>query len=193
MNIADILSTSAPNVETTGKEGRKFLWKLTTSGQERVREILQLPAADVEIENDVASLQALIDKVGDPDVADYLHEAVKCLQVNALRATVVFTWSAAIKKIRDDVFSCGATQADAAIKKHDARAKNVTKLDDLVLVKESILLLAAQDLGLYDKNERTELEGCLNLRNKCGHPGKYKPGQKKVSGFIEDVVGIVFS
>jgi hypothetical protein len=192
LNLADVLSKSAPFVDSPGKQGNRFLWALTPTGQDRVRQLLNLPVNDIEVENDVVALQALINNVGDEDVADYLAEAVKCLQVNALRATVVFAWSGAIKKIRDDVFVCGAAAADVAVKKHDSKAKNISKADDLVLVKEATLLLAAQDLGLYDKNQRAVLEDCLNLRNKCGHPGKYKLGPKKVSSFIEDLVGIVF-
>jgi hypothetical protein len=38
-----------------------------------------------------------------------------------------------------------------------------------------------------------DLGGSLNLRNRCGHPTKYKPGSAKVSSFIEDVVGIVWT
>ena len=76
--------------------------------------------------------------------------------------------------------------------KFDPKAKPIKKVDDLVLVKESVLLLSLQELGLVDKNQRSVLEDCLNLRNKCGHPGKYKVGEKKVSSFIEDLVGIVF-
>lgn len=192
INVAQVLSAAAPYVHSPGKQGSKFLWEITASGQERIRELLNLPASDPEVENDVSTLETLIGTVADDDVGDYLREAVKCLRVDALRATVVFTWSAAIKSIRDGVFGCGAAAADVAIKKHDPKAKNVTKVDDLVLVKEATLLLAAQDLGLFDKNERSTLEECLNLRNKCGHPGKYKPGPKKVSSFIEDVIGIIF-
>ena len=192
MNIADVLSKSAPFVDAAGKQGRSILWRLTQSGQDHVRQLLELPEHDVEIENDAASLQTLVDKVADEATADYLREAVKCLQVNALRATVVFTWSAAVKKIRDDAFTYGSSLADSAVRKHDAKAKTINKSDDLVLVKESILLLAAQELGVFDKNERGILEECLNLRNKCGHPGKYKPGPKKVSSFLEDLIGIVF-
>lgn len=192
MNIADVLSRSAPMVEAAGKQGNRFLWKLTATGQERVRSLLKLPDHDVEVENDVATLQNLVDKVGDEDTVDYLREALKCLQVNALRATVVFTWSSVVNKIRDDVFACGASVVDMAVKKHDPKAKTISKADDLVLVKESVLLLVAQELGIFDKNQRGILEECLNLRNKCGHPGKYKLGQKKVSSFIEDLIGIVF-
>jgi hypothetical protein len=193
LNLAATLSQSAPFVDTVGKEGNKFLWKLTTSGENHVRELLDLPTSDIEIENDVSSLENIIAGISDDDLTDYLHESVKCLQVNALRASVVFLWSGAIKKIRDDVFSCGVINVNPAIQKFDSKAKLVKKVDDLVLVKESTLLLASQELGLFDKNQRSVLEECLNLRNKCGHPGKYKIGPKKVSSFIEDLVGILFS
>jgi hypothetical protein len=187
------LAKSAPFVDTIGKDGNRFLWALTDAGKEEVRKALNLPAKDIEIENDVSSIDALISKIHDEDTKDYLAESIKCLQVNALRASVVFLWSGAIKKIRDDVIACGTQLVTTAVQKHDPKAKPVNKLDDLVLVKESVLLLAAQDLGIFDKNQRTVLEGCLDLRNKCGHPGKYKVGPKKVGGFIEDVIGIVFA
>lgn len=192
LNLADTLSKSAPYVDTPGKEGNRFLWALTNSGQELVRQLLNLPAKDIEIENDVSALEKLISTLSDVDIVDYLNEAVKCLQINALRATVVFLWSGTVKKLRDDIFSCGVANVNLAIIKFDPKAKTIQKIDDLVLIKESVLLLAAQELGLYDKNQRSVLEDCLNLRNKCGHPGKYKVGPKKVSSFIEDLVGIVF-
>ncbi|WP_155412958.1 hypothetical protein [Xanthomonas arboricola] len=192
MNIADVLSKSAPLVDAAGKQGRSILWRLTSSGQERVRQLLELPEHDIEVEHDVASLQVLVDQVADDDTVDYLREALKCLQVNALRATVVFVWSASVKKLRDDIFACGASLVDAAVRKYDTKAKTITKSDDLVLIKESVLLLAAQELGIFDKNQRGVLEECLNLRNKCGHPGKYKLGPKKVSSFLEDLIGILF-
>lgn len=193
LNLADVLSRAAPLVHTAGKQGNRFLWALTSSGEDHVRSLLSLPKNDVEVENDVATLKSLMSKISDDDVADYLDEGLKCLQVDALRATVVFVWSGVIKKIRDDVFACGVTNVNSVLQKHDAKAKVVTKVDDLVLVKEATLLLASQDLGLFDKNQKSVLEECLNLRNKCGHPGKYKVGPKKVSSFIEDVVNIVLS
>jgi len=192
LNLADTLSKSAPYVDTIGKEGNRFLWALTDAGKEEIRKTLNLPAKDIEIENDVSSIEGLIAKIGGVDVKDYLSESVKCLQVNALRASVVFLWSGAVKKIRDDAFACGALNVTTAVQKHDPKAKPITKADDLVLVKEATLLLASQDLGLFDKNQRSVLESCLDLRNRCGHPGKYKVGPKKVSAFIEDVIGIVF-
>jgi hypothetical protein len=36
------------------------------------------------------------------------------------------------------------------------------------------------------------MQQALDLRNQCGHPSNYRPGHKKVSAFIEDLIGIVF-
>lgn len=193
LNLADTLSKSAPYVDAVSKQGARFVWSLTTTGAEHVRQILGLPSQDIEIENDLSSLKQLVSTLADPDVVDYLNEAIKCLQVDALRATVVFLWSGAVKKLRDNALSCGVTNLTNAILKFDPKAKPIKKLDDLVLIKESVLLLSIQELGLVDKNQRSVLEDCLDLRNKCGHPGKYKVREKKVSSFIEDLVGIVFT
>jgi len=193
LNLADALAKSAPFVDTAGKKGKRFLWSLTPTGQEHVRSLLGLPAKDVEIEHDVSSLETLVASISDKSIADYIQEAIKCLSVDALRAAVVFVWAGVVRKIQEDVLACGPSNVTAAIQKHDPKARPVKRLDDFSYIKESVLLLAAQELGIFDKNERGILEEALDLRNKCGHPGKYRPGPKKVSSFIEDVVGIVFT
>ena len=193
LNLADVLAKSAPYVDTAGKRSRSFLWKLTTAGKEHVRSTLGLPEAEPEIEHDVSSLKSLLSSISDQEVADYLAEAIKCLSIGALRAAVVFLWAGAVRRIQQECIGCGPANVDAAVKKHDPKARKIRKIDDLSYVKESVLLLSAQDLGLFDKNERSTLTDALNLRNKSGHPGKYKPGPKKVSSFIEDLVSIVFA
>ena len=66
-------------------------------------------------------------------------------------------------------------------------------MDDFAYVKDIVVLLAAKDLGILDKHEKDTLEEALNLRNRCGHPGKYRPGIKKVSAALEDMASIAFA
>jgi hypothetical protein len=68
----------------------------------------------------------------------------------------------------------------------------VSTLDHFAYVKDKVFLEAAQEIGLVDKGQKATLLEGLDLRNRCGHPGKYRPGVKKASSFVEDVVGIVF-
>ena len=86
----------------------------------------------------------------------------------------------------------GKTMLNAAIQKHDTRAKEIKKEDDFAYIKDSVLLMAAQELGEIDKGEKDSLEDCLDLRNKCGHPGNYKPKSLKASSFMEELINIVF-
>lgn len=193
VNIADVLSKSGALSDTDGLEGARRLWKLTESGREHVRGLLGLPTNEPEIEHDVATLTALVSKVSNDDVRSYLEEALKCLQVGALRACVVFVWTAAVRTIQTEVMAKSSAAVTAAVQKHDPKARPITKIDDLAYVKESVLLLAASDLGLLDKNEKDTLTEALNLRNRCGHPSRYRPGVKKVSAFVEDITSIVFA
>lgn len=98
-----------------------------------------------------------------------------------------------MRTLHEAALAKGAAKVNAAIAKHDPRARAVSKVDDFAYVKDKVFLLAAFDLGLVDKGERDTLQEGLDLRNRCGHPTSYKPGEKKASGFIEDIVGIVFA
>lgn len=76
--------------------------------------------------------------------------------------------------------------------KYDSNAHSVARTDDFCYIKDSTFLLVLQDLGILDKGQRETLEEALRLRNRCGHPTKYRPGSAKVSSFIEDILGIAF-
>lgn len=193
INLADTLAKSAPYVHTPGKQGNKFLWALTQTGEQHVRALLGLPKPEVEIEHDVSTLEGIADTIARGDVADYVRESVKCLSVGALRASVVFLWAGVVREIQSRVIKCRTRDINAAVAKYEPKGRTVKKIDDLSCLTESILLLVTQELRVFDKNQRTVLESALDLRNKCGHPGKYLPGPKKASSFIEDVVGIVFA
>jgi len=193
INIADVLNKAGHFVDSPGLDGSKRLWKITDSGCQYVRDLLGLPATDPEIEHDVSSLTNLLTKIKNHEIQDYVNESLQCLKIDALRACIVFLWTGAIRHIQEKLLTKNKTNLNTAIKKHDSKAREISRIDNFAYIKDKTTLLAALDLGILDKNEKGILEEALNLRNKCGHPGKYKPGPKKVSSFIEDIVNILFS
>ena len=118
---------------------------------------------------------------------------MKSLSVGALRPCVVSVWVAVARTLQHEMMKNGQAAVTVAVQKHDQKARAIKSVDDFAYVKESIQLLAARELGVLDKSEKDTLEEALDLRNRCGHPSKYRPGVKKVSAFMEDVVSIVFT
>jgi hypothetical protein len=192
INTADVLNRCGALVDIPISDARPRLWRLTPTGEERVRVTLCLSGGQPEIENSVTSLELVAAALTDLALKDYILESVKCLKFGAIRAAIVFLWAGAVSRLRDRCVSAGVSAANLAIRRFDAGAREVKKADDFAYLKESTLLLTCEALGVLDKNQRTTLEAALDLRNKCGHPTKYNPGIIRASGVIEDVVGIVF-
>lgn len=193
IQYASVLSNAGPRVDSPGLSGGVRLWKLTKTGTDYIREQLGLADTDPEVENDIKTLLELVGTLANPVVKAYLEEAVKCYQVGALRATVVFLWVGAINAIQEKIVAIGLKAATEAIQKHDPKARVVRGIESFELVKESVQILAAQDMNIISKGEKQMLVQALDLRNKCGHPGKYQPGPKKVSAMLEDLNSIVYS
>lgn len=189
MNITRALADSVPLVHQPSERG---VWEITGKGEEAIQARLGLPEGFSEPEADVATLRGLAEGVADEATRDYIEEAVKCLGTGARRAAVVFLWTGAVSAIRDEVWKHGAVAIEAALKSHNPKSKFVKK-GDFATVKDSDLIQVAQDLSVYDKSEKKRLGEALDLRNDCGHPVKYKPGEKRVSSFVEDLTGIVFT
>jgi hypothetical protein len=192
MNVADHLAKSGEYVDSPGTEGGRRLWHLTPSGERYVRELLDLRAAEPEIEHDVTSLSALAAKIKDETIRGYVEEAIKCLRAGALRAAVVFLWTGAIRTLHEDALDLGGAAVTAALQKQDPKARPVSRIEHFGWIGDRVFLDATPDMGLLDKGQKDTLIEALNLRNRCGHPTKFKPGVQRVSGFIEDVLGIVF-
>ncbi len=171
----------------------KGMWQITPSGETRIRTLLNLPPEEIGSENDTTTLEGVVTaKIDDVLTAEYFKEGIDCLNIGRLRAAVVFIWSGVIYLIRQRLIKKKLTDLNATLRKYDPKARTIKKIDDFSYIKDSVLLLATQDLGLFDKSQREVLEEDLDLRNKCGHPAKYSPGPKRVSAFIEDVVNIIF-
>ena len=194
VNVADVLARAGALVESVSGDGTKArLWHLTGSGKQHIETLLGLSALEPEALHDVAALKARSSAIKDDIVRGYVDEAILCLQVNALRAAVVFLWAGAMRKLEEDIFTGHQPkEITTAVQKHDPKARPLGTIDDFAGVKDKFALLAMRDLGRIDKGEWATLEEALNLRNRCGHPTRYLPGAKKVSSFAEDLIGIVF-
>ena len=194
INVAQVFASAGALVDTSAANERGHkLWHLTGTGTRLVRQELGLPDEEPEIATDVTALESAAKKVTDSLARDFVEEAITCLQVGALRAAVVFAWTGAVRTLHDRASALGWAHVESAVQRHDPRVKALRKVEDFAGVNDKTFLLAARDLSLIDKGQWTILQQALDLRNQCGHPSKYKPGPKKVSALLEDLITIVFT
>lgn len=192
VNVSSELNRAGHYVDFSNSGGQSRAWSLTQSGDEYVRNKLGLEIPKPEIKHDSSQLSNLVASLTDAEVRDYFEEAIDCLEAGALRATVVFIWSGTIRTLQRRMIKIGKKPLNNAVQKHDQKARSISSVDHFAYIKDKVTLLAAVDLGLLDKSEKDTLKEALDLRNRCGHPGKYKPGIKKVSSFVEDILSIVY-
>ena len=93
----------------------------------------------------------------------------------------LFFLTGAVRTLQEESFTKHFANLNAAITRHDPKARPVNKLEDFAYIRDATALLAFQDLGILDKGQKTTLGEALDLRNRCGHPTKYKPGIKRAS------------
>lgn len=191
-NVADVLGKAGELVEAKGS-AQGNIWTLTGTGRTYVDARIPPVSVAPEVTNTLAGLSAVLSAVTDPVIHGYVNEALLCYQANARRATVVFLWSGVIRHLQEEAWKQGSAAVSAAVLKHDSRVKPLKKFEDFATVNDKTQLLAFRELSIIDKGEWTTLGEALDLRNRCGHPTKYKPGIAKVAAFVEDVVGIAFT
>jgi hypothetical protein len=192
LNVADVMNKGGSHFDSDGFKNDRLLWRITGAGEEYIQRLLNLPNRPPDIEHDVNTLETLARGIQDPDAREYVEEANKCLKAGALRAGIVFIWAGAIRTIQSKCLSKNLAALNGSLIRHDSKARTVSGIDDFQYVKDKNVLLVAEDVGVLDKAERSTMSEALDLRNRCGHPNKYRPGIKKASSFIEDVMGIAF-
>lgn len=192
INVSDVLGKAGGNVDTIGNApGGAKLWSLTETGRRSIRQLHGLPEDEPELEHGVGELQKTAAKVSDPGAKKYLEEAIRCLSIDALRASIVFVWVGAMADIKERVWKHGAADVTTAFQKYNQKAQ-LRSHDDLLKFQESDILNVAQDLGVIDKAQKIVLGHALDLRNQCGHPNKYWPTVAKAKAHIEDIAGILW-
>jgi len=139
-------------------------------------------------------LEHLIFELSDEAEIKYLMEGVTCFRAGALRAGVIFIWSAVVNNIRKQLIDkYELKNINYELRAIDTKAKQIKFAETFEFFKDQTLIQLSERLGHFDKMEKNELiDSCLGLRNKCGHPSNYTPEIQRVKGFVEDVLNIIY-
>lgn len=184
-NISDILIRSGGLAVRT-PDG----WELSISGQERARELGAHSGPIIDIKG---QLRTIAEGINDSETKDFVHEAIKCLEYNNLRAAVVLSWVGAVSLMHKYIIDNRLSDFNSEATRRNSKWKPAKNADDLGKMKENDFLQVLESLSEIGKNVKQELETCLKLRNSCGHPNSLKIAESRVSAHIEILVLNVFS
>ena len=153
------------------------------------------PVTDQADQSPALALKSLNDalKAAPPNYRDYLSEAVTCYENGLYRAAILMAWAAVMEHlyiIASD-HPGGIKNFETVNNSRFGKSKTyreIKKKDDFLYIGEANWLQLAEDAGLMNRNARTILTERLNLRNRCGHPTKYKPGREETVVFIESLL-----
>jgi hypothetical protein len=163
-------------------EGRKYIASLAAKG------LVISPAA-----TEAQALRNLLPKLKNADARAFLTEAVVCAEQSLFRAAVVLSWVGAVALLYDEAVSNYLPAVNAEAAKRDPKWKPAKSADDLGRLKEAVFIEIGSVVGMFGKNVKQELEGCLKLRNGCGHPNSLKLGANKVAAHLETLALNVFA
>jgi len=166
-------------------------WKLTTDGKNHVKVLIN----PVHKKNMVqaAELRTAIKKLTDKDTLAFVEEAVECHESGLWRSAIVLTWIGAVSVLYDYVLASHLPSFNQEAARRNPKWKQAKNKDDLALMGENDFLHVLQAISVIGKSVKDDLEGCLKLRNGCGHPNSFKVGEARSAAHIESLINNVFA
>jgi hypothetical protein len=159
------------------------------------QQLLEAPVISGSAQSPAIALKSLNDALAaaPPGYRDYLAEAVTCYEHGLYRAAILMAWAAVVEHLymaaSDHSGGIRAFQTANLARFGTSRTyREIKKKDDFLYLGEANWLQLAEDAGLMNRNARLILTERLNLRNRCGHPTKYKPGREETVVFIESLL-----
>jgi hypothetical protein len=168
-------------------------YALTQAGLESIG--AEMPTDEArEIEESISD-KLRTDALGivDTDEREYVEEALRCLGVGAYRGAILMGWAASMNNLYRKIQGVGFKCFYQACQQFMKNPRGVTRRSDLEYYRDSDVLMAAERIGLFDRNVRAALEKQLDVRNRCGHPGQVKPQIHIVNAFFEEIIQYVLS
>jgi hypothetical protein len=163
-------------------------WELTDTGRAAAAALTGNPVVAV-----ASPLRQVLGNLQNADVKAFVQEAIGCIESGYFRAAVVLTWVGALGVLYDHVIARALAAFNAEARRRFPTWREARKADDLARMKEYDFLQVLEAISVIGKTVKQELEGCLKLRNGCGHPNSFKIAQHRVSSHVETLVLNVFA
>ena len=186
-NVSSVLSRSKGKAIRTPQG-----WEISEAGGERLEElgVSSVSSAVVHISEQLRKHGAAI---ADPDLREFINEAIRCQELQLFRSAVVMSWLGAVAVLHNEVVKNHLAAFNAEATRRNPNWKTAMIADDLGAMKERGFLDILQSISVLGKNVKNALVQCLDRRNCCGHPNSFKLAENTVAAHIEVLILNVFS
>jgi hypothetical protein len=167
-------------------------WEITDTGRQRLYDLGVSDTAPAVL-NVAKGIREHAAEVHDEQTREFLNEAIRCFEYGLLRSAVVMSWLAAVYVLQLYVEQHRLVDFNAEAVRVDSRWKAARTIGELGRMKESDFLDRLVGISVLDKNVKSALQRCLDLRNACGHPTSMKVGVNTVAAHIETLLLNVFA
>jgi hypothetical protein len=119
------------------------------------------------------------------------HEAIRCFEVSAYRASIIMTWNLAIDHLFNYILHHKLNDFDIVLSKNTDKRVKVTKIvckDDFSDIPENKFIDFCRTAHIISNDVRKILDVKLGIRNTCGHPSNVLISESKAVEYIEDLV-----
>lgn len=167
-------------------------WELTLTGIEQTTSLMG-PIEETVTPQINNSLRHHLIQINNPNTKKFVEEAIFCFECKLFRSSVVLSWIGAISVIYDYILASKLTEFNQEAVKRNSKWKPAKNCDDLAKMSESDFLDICEAISIVGKSVKHELQGCLKLRNGCGHPNTLIVAENRVAAHIESLILNVFS
>jgi hypothetical protein len=123
----------------------------------------------------------------------FIEEAIGCAEARFHRAAIVLAWAGAVSVLHHRIVANHMQRFNAEASRRDQHWRAAKTADDLSRLKEHDLLEILEAISVIGRNVKIELQGCLKLRNSCGHPNSLQVSEHRAAAHIETLVLNVFT
>ena len=185
-NISSILATSLKGYVIKIKAG----WKLSLKGENQINQNILKPGPIKKVNKSISSFLTNIKK---EQTRLFIKEAISAMESGLIRSSVVLSWIGAIDILYEYTSNTKLKEFNTEAIRRNPKWKPAKKAEDFSLMKEYDFLQIICSISIIDKNVKQELEGCLKLRNSCGHPNSLRLGENRVATHIETLILNIYS
>lgn len=163
--------------------------------------ILQLQQDSGEV-NDIPELRKLLSELDEPELSEYLTDAIGCAEASFYKASIVLGWCAAIDRIQKKILSIGFRDFNTASTKVKNQTSgkfkqwkkefSITTLSELQTVFDTDLIIVLEGMELLESNQAQRLRTCFEYRNHSAHPGEAPIERAHIISFFTDLTKIIF-